>query len=266
MNAEIFLESTREHRRSLIWWGLGITLFIGINMVFYPSIRDDSGLSDYSKELPEAVRALFVGGELDLTSPAGYLNSQIFALTAPTLLAIFAVTAGAGAIAGDEERGYLDLRLAQPVSRIWFGLQQFAWLVAGTLILAAVLLLTVMIGSIAFDLSIGFDKVLAITVSTTLFALVFGALALAVGGAWPGKSRAIAVAAAAATFSWVMEGFAKLVSWLEPIQVVSPNHLAFGQDPLTGGAPWLEWGALVAMIGSLLAVAVFGLGRRDVRQ
>ena len=266
MNAEIFLESSREHRRSLVWWGLGITLFIGINMVFYPSIREDSGLSNYSKELPEAVRALFVGGELDLTSPSGYLNSQIYALMAPTLLAIFAVSAGAGAIAGDEERGFLDLRLAQPVSRTWFGLQQFAWLLAGTLLLAVVLLLTVALGSIAFDLSIGFDKVLAITVSTALFALVFGALALAVGGVWPGRSRAIAVAAAAATVSWVLDGLAKIVSWLEPIQNVSPYHLAFGRDPLTNGAPWLEWGVLVAVIAALVAVTLFGLGRRDVRQ
>lgn len=266
MNAEIVLESSREHRRSLLWWGVGITLFIGINLVFYPSIRDSTGLSDYSKDMPEAVRALFVGGELDLTSPSGYLNSQIFALMAPTLLTIFAVSAGAAVIAGDEERGLLDLRLAQPVTRGSFVLQQFLWLVTGTFVLTVVLAATVYLGSIPFDLTIGFGKVVAATISTALFALLFGTLALAVGGVIPGKSRAIAVAAAAATLSWVLDGLSKAVSWLDPFQDVSPYYQAFGQNPLTGGAPWTGWLFLVAGIAVLLLVAVLGLRGRDVRQ
>jgi ABC-2 type transport system permease protein len=266
MNAEILLESSREHRRSLLWWGVGITLFIGINLVFYPSIRDSTGLSDYSKDMPEAVRALFVGGELDMTSPSGYLNSQIFALMAPTLMTIFAVSAGAAAIAGDEERGLLDLRLAQPVARVSFVLQQLFWLVAGTFILTIVLAATVTLGSIPFDLTIAFSKVVAATVSTALFALLFGALALAVGGLTPGKARAIAVAAAAATVSWVLDGLSKAVSWLEPFQDVSPYYQAFGQNPLTNGAPWFGWLLLTAATALLVCIAIFGLNRRDVRQ
>ena len=145
MNAEIVFEGFREHRRSLLWWSFGLVVFTVITLVFYPSIRDSSGLSDYSKDLPEAMRAMFVGGELDLTSPSGFLNSQIFAVMAPTLLAIFAVSTGASAIAGDEERGLLDQRLAQPVSRSSMVVQQFFWLLAGVAILTAVLLATVVL-------------------------------------------------------------------------------------------------------------------------
>lgn len=250
----------------MLWWGVGIALFVGINLVFYPSIRDSTGLSDYSKGMPEAVRALFVGGELDLTSPAGFLNSQIFALMAPTLMAIFAVSAGAASIAGDEERGFLDLRLAQPLSRRAFVIQQFLWLVAGVTVLAFVLLGTVVLGSIPFDLPIAFDKVLAVTISIALFGLFFGALALAVGGVVPGKARAIAVAAAAATASWVLDGLARAVSWLEPFQDLSPYYQAFGQNPLTNGAPWLGWVLLTVAIGILVAVSAIGLEKRDVRQ
>ena len=54
----------------------------------------------YDKDLPESVRALFAGGELDLASPVGYLNSQVYALMAPLLLLIFSIGAGAAAVAG----------------------------------------------------------------------------------------------------------------------------------------------------------------------
>ena len=76
-------QTLRERRRSLLWWTLGLVALVVLNVAFYPSVRDDPALSDYAKDLPESVRALFAGGELDIASPAGYLNSQIFALMAP---------------------------------------------------------------------------------------------------------------------------------------------------------------------------------------
>ena len=266
MNAEIVLEGFREHRRSLLWWSFGLIVFTAITLVFYPSMRDSAGLSAYSKDLPEAMRAMFVGGELDLTSPSGFLNSQIFAVMAPTLLAIFAVSTGASAIAGDEERGLLDQRLAQPVSRTSVVIQQFLWLSAGVLILTIVLLATVGLGGRPFDLNVNFMNLLAISVSTGLFGLLFGVMSLAVGCVIPGKSRAVAVAAAVATLSWIIDGLTMSVSWLEPVQDFSPYHQAYGASPLLNGIPWGGWAILAAITASLVAISIIGLNRRDIRQ
>ena len=82
------------------------------------------------------------------------------------------------AIAGDEERGLLDQRLAQPVSRTSVVIQQFLWLSAGVLILTIVLLATVGLGGRPFDLNVNFMNLLAISVSTGLFGLLFGVMSL----------------------------------------------------------------------------------------
>ena len=74
-------------------------------------------LSNYGEDLPDRSEHSSSDGELDLASPAGYLNSQIYALLAPLLLLIFSIGGGAGAVAGEEERGTLDLLLAHPVRR-----------------------------------------------------------------------------------------------------------------------------------------------------
>ena len=126
---------------------LGLAALIALNVAFYPSVRDDEALSDYAKDLPESVRALFAGGELDLTSPAGYLNSQIFALMAPLILLIFTIGAGAGVVAGEEERGTLDLLLAHPVRRRDYVVQRFLALAGLVAALAIVLLATAALGS-----------------------------------------------------------------------------------------------------------------------
>ena len=266
MATDVALGTLRERRRSLVWWALGIALFVAINLAFYPSVRGDEALSDYAEKLPESVRALFAGGELDLASPAGYLNSQVFALTAPLLLLIFSIGAGAGAVAGEEERGVLDLLLAQPLRRRDYVVQRFLALAALIGVLSLVLLATVALGSLAVDLDIAFGKVVAATVSVALLALFFGTVAEAVGALRPGRGRAIAVAAGVAVASWMLDGLAQGVDALEPWRPLSPYYHALGQNPLREGVAPGSWALLAA--GTLLALAVgaAGFDRRDIRQ
>ena len=130
MRAEVALQTLRERRRSLLWWSLGLVAFVALNIAFYPSIRGDTAINDYVKDLPESLRGLFAGGELDIASPAGCLNSQVFALMAPLILLIFAVGAGVDAVAGEEERGTLDFLLAHPLRRRHYVVQRVLALTA----------------------------------------------------------------------------------------------------------------------------------------
>lgn len=266
MPTEVLLEALRERRRSLLWWALGLAALIALNVAFYPSVRDDPALSDYAKDLPESVRALFVGGELDLASPTGYLNSQIYALMAPLLLLIFTIGAGAAAVAGEEERGTLDLLLAHPLRRRDYVVQRFLALAALVAALTIVLLVTVALGSWLVDLEIGFDRLLAASVSVGLLALLFGAIALAVGAIAPGRARAIAVAAGVAVVAWIFDGLAQAVDALEAWRPLAPYYHALGQNPLREGASWGGWAILAAATVVFVVSAVVGLERRDVRQ
>ncbi|MET1010144.1 MAG: ABC transporter permease subunit [Gaiellaceae bacterium] len=266
MRAEVALQTLRERRRSLVWWSLGLLALVALNIAFYPSIRDDTSINDYVKDLPESLRGLFAGGELDIASPAGYLNSQVFALMAPLILLIFAVGAGADAVAGEEERGTLDFLLAHPLRRRDYVVQRVLALTALVAGLSAVLLATVWLGSLAVDLEIGFGRLVAASASVGLLALLFGVLALAAGSVWPGRSRAIAVAAGVAVAAWLLDGLGQAVDVLDAWRPLSPYYQAIGRNPLREGAPWSGWGALAAATALLAAVAAAGLERRDLRQ
>lgn len=266
MRAEVVLQTLRERRRSLLWWSLGLLALVALNIAFYPSIRGDTSINDYVKDLPESLRGLFAGGELDIASPAGYLNSQIYALMAPLILLIFAVGAGADAVAGEEERGTLDFLLAHPLRRRHYVVQRVLALTALVAGLSAVLLATVWLGSLAVDLEIGFGRVVAASASVGLLALLFGVLALAAGSVWPGRARAIAVAAGVAVAAWLLDGLGQAVDVLDAWRPLSPYYQAIGRNPLREGAPWSGWGALAAATALLAAVAAAGLERRDLRQ
>jgi ABC-2 type transport system permease protein len=266
MPTEVLVQSVRERGRSLLWWTLGIVGLVGVTVAFYPSIRGDAGLSNFGEDLPESLRALFVGGELDLASPVGYLNSQIYAALAPLLFLVFSIGAGAGAVAGEEERGALDLLLAEPVRRRDYVVQRFLALAALVAGLAVVLLATVALGSALVDLDIGFDKLLAASVSVALLAVLFGAVALAVGAIRPGRAAAIAAAAGLAVAAWLLDGLGQAVDALDPVRPLSPFYQALGRNPLRDGVPWTGWAVLLVGTLLLVVVAAVGLERRDVRQ
>ncbi len=266
MSAELMRESLRGHRRSLLWWSFGLLLLVGIIVAFYPSTRDASGLNDYAKELPKAVRGLFAGGEVDFTSPAGYLNSQLFALMVPLLLLIFSIGFGAGAIAGEEEHGFLDFLLAQPVPREIVVLARVAALAALCAALGAVLFVATVLGDAIVGLDVGVGAVLAATFSAVLLALLFGVLALTLGAWLPGRARAISISAALATAAWLVDGLGQVVDALDVPRAISPYRRLIGVNPLSDGAPWAAWLGTVALIAAFAIAASVLLRRRDVLQ
>jgi ABC-2 type transport system permease protein len=266
MATDVLVEALRERQRSLLWWTLGLVALIGVTIAFYPSIRDDPSLSDYAKDLPESLRALFAGGELDLASPTGYLNSQIFALTAPIVLLIFAIGAGSGAVAGEEERGTLDLLLAHPLGRRDYVIQRSVALAILVGLLAGVLLLSVAVGAWLVDLEIAFGRLAAASTSVALLGIFFGLVALAAGAVRPGRAQAIAVSGGIAVVAWLLDGLGQAVEVLDAWRPLSPYYQALGQSPLREGAPWGGWAILVVVSLALVIAAAAGLERRDTRQ
>ena len=157
---------------------------------------------------------------------------------APIPLLIFAIGAGAGAVAGEEERGTLDFLLANPLRRRDYVVQRFLALTALVAALAGVLLATVWLTSLLVDLEIGLDRLAAASLSVGLLALFFGTVALATGSLRSGRAKAIAVAAGVGIASWLLDGLGQAVDVLEPWRPLSPYYQLIGKNPLREGALW----------------------------
>ena len=125
----ITAKTLRDQRRALIGWSIGVAALVLLYASFYPSIKANAAqLDKYFESLPEALRNAIGTGTI--SSPVGYLRSEIFSTMGPLLLLILAIGAGARAIAGEEERKTLDLLLANPVTRRTVVMQKF-WAMVG---------------------------------------------------------------------------------------------------------------------------------------
>jgi len=265
VRVEVLARALGDHRRSLGAWAIAIALYVALIVVVWPSIRDSAQLTSAFEDYPDALKELF-GGEasFDFGTAAGYLNAELFSLMYPLLLAVFAISFGAGTLAGEEERGLLDLVLAHPVRRRRVVGEKAAGLVLALLGLTAVSAATMLGVGAAVDLDAGIGNLLAAVVGSMLVAAVMGALALFVG-AWRG-SRAAAIGAAAAVFvaGYLVQVLAGLVDALGPLRWVSPMYLANGTTPIRNGWPLAQLGGLLVVTALLLGSSAWVFDRRDL--
>lgn len=266
MLRNVFLKTLRDQRRGLLWWSAGLTLLSGLIVAIYPSISGIEDLEKVVEAYPEELLALFGATDLpSITSPAGYLNAELFGLMLPFLFIIFAVAQGSSAIAGEERTGTLEILLSEPITRGRLILEKFASLVASMVILAVVLWVVLAVGSLVVNLDISLLRLAEMTISVTLLGLAFGALAFAVGGAIGGRSRSIGVAAAAVVATYLLNALSIIVDFLEPTRWLSPFYYYNGATPLVNGLNLVHAVILLAVVLVLAATAYIGFQRRDLR-
>ena len=256
-------KAARDQRRSLIAWGIGVGAVVAMYAAFYPSIKGSAAdLQAYMDNLPDAIRNI-VAAE-DYTSPVGYLESEFFNTMGLLVVLIFAIGAGARAIAGEEEGGTLDLLLSAPVRRGQVLATKAAAIATSIFSLAALAAVTIVVTGPPFDLSVPLADLLAACVMLALVGLSFGGVALAVGTATGRRTMANAVAGGLAVLTFIVNAVGPTVDWLRPLRPLSPFR--WYQDPgvLTGGLHVMNVLVLSGIAIVTYAIAHLAFERRDL--
>ena len=263
MLGSVVSKTIRDHRKALAWWVGGSVAIVLMYSSFFPSVRGNAEqFNRYLKDLPDVVRNL-IGG-LDFTTPEGYLQSELFSFLAPILVLVYAIGAGARAVAGEEEAGSLDLLLSTPVRRPRVVADKFAAMVLTTFALTVSMWLAVLVFGPAFDLRPGLGGFTAMSLNTFLLGLAFGSVALAIGSATGRKALAIGVPSGIAVVTFIVNALGPSVEWLEPFRLVSPFYYYSGGEPIVHGLDPVHALVLAGISGVALAFAVWAFERRDL--
>jgi ABC-2 type transport system permease protein len=180
------------------------------------------------------------------------------------IIGIFAVSAAAGLLAGDEERGTLDLILAHPVSRsaLFWG-RVLAYVVAMILILG-VGWLSWVIPSAGSGMDLTWIEFLRPFGPLLAQLLLFGTLALLLSMIMPSSRSAGMLAGGLLVANYLMVGLANINEDLKAIVVWTPLHFYQGGYAADG----LKWGWLGGLLAVAAALALLGWWRfrqRDIR-
>ena len=262
----VFVKSLLDHRRGLAWWMLGVVLLCAAMTSFYPSISTNDAVQDYLDSYDPDLLAIFGFSEhMDITTGPGYLNAEMFGFMVPVLVIIFAVSLGAAAIAGEEDKRTMELLLSEPVSRQRVLLEKYAFLLAANAMLGVVLWLSLAVGAVAVGMDVGMFKLAEATISSALLGLTFGSLAFAIGAFTGNRGLSVGVSAGAAAASYVINTLAAIVDFLEPAKWLSPFFYYNDNVPIANGLDPLHLSLLLVVIAVPAIAGYLAFLRRDLR-
>jgi len=262
----VLRQMLRERRRTVLWWTLAVLALTAITAASYPAVRDmGSALEQVLEFMPEGTLEL-MGAAGGITSPAGYLNSQLYSNILPILLLIFGIGTAAWTVAGAEREGTLEPLLANPVSRSRTALERFT----GTAILLSVptlaMTLLLIVLRTPFELGdVDAGKLVAAGVGTYLLVLLFVSLTYAVGAATGSKGGAIATGAGAAAATYVVFALSSFVDFFRDLRVISPWHWFLDNSPLIEGWNWPAIGVPLLVVIPAVALGTALFTQRDLR-
>jgi ABC-2 type transport system permease protein len=259
-----FLHSLSRARGQSLGWGLSLGLLAMYMVQFYDTIAEQQEpimklIQSYPKEL-----MAFFGDIGESFSPAGYLSLELFSYM-PIIIGIYAVLAGSGLLAGDEESGLLDLVLAHPVSRgALFAGRLLAFVVTLTGILALMWLGCVVGADYSEMLNLSASDLLLPFFSLFGLLALFGGLALFLSMVLPSRRMAAMTAGVLLVGSYFLTSLARISDSLKDAARFSPLNYFQGGDAINGlNTSWLV--GLLAC-GALFAfLAWWRFERRDIR-
>ena len=253
-----------QSRGQILGWGLGIAALGLILVPFYDVFMEQQ--ADFMQMLesyPPEVLAFFGGDAASMASPAGYLGMYGFSML-PVILGIFALIAGSGLLASDEENGRLDLIVAHPVSRAALFWGRLAGFVVSTV---AILILgwlgfAVLLGASSLDVSWGEMAIPFLPLLAQV--LIYGTLALLFSMLLPARRLAAMAAGLVMVVSYVSSSMATLNESLAAVARFLPYDYFQGGDALSGlNLTWFL--GLLAASTVLALLAWWRFQRRDIR-
>lgn len=261
----LFKRTLTNFRGAILGWGISIGLLGMMLIPFYDTIIEQKEqIESLINSYPPGLQAFF-GDFSEFASPDGFLSVEYFAIM-PIILGIFAVLAGSGLLASDEENGTMDLLLAQPIRR-----SEFFWgrLLALVVAIYAILGLAwlgmaLLLGRYTLGNFIGPGQLILPFLTVGAQVLLFGTLALALSMLLPSRRMAGMSAGILLVTSYFLSSLSRINSSLEGLATFSP--LTYYQS---GGAingldwQWLSGIHLVALLFALFAWWRFE--RRDIR-
>jgi len=259
----LFWKTLRDQRWSLLGWSIGLAALSLYLQYVYPFINRAAEMMKVLDSLPPVIKNL-IGKNNFITTPEGFFNLQPFSILAPLLFIVFAVARGSDATAGEEERGTLDLLLANPLQRWQVVLQKSLAHGAALFVLSVVFWVGMAGGTWLFGIVLDRLRLAAVIFSCWLLGLVFYSISLACG-CWRGKKKfSIGVSGGLAVITYLINAYAPMVENLRPWRFYSPFYYYNGNTVINNGLHPVHVLVLACLIAFFFSAALFAFNRRNL--
>jgi beta-exotoxin I transport system permease protein len=262
MRGSIYLKTLHDLRGQILAWSLGLAAIAAANVLLFPTIQAMPRLIDFLESMPPAIQAM-VGDVRAMAQLEGFLRAKLFD-PLPLLLSIFAVSQGAGLIAGEIEMKSIDLLLARPIPRWRIASGKFLALMTATAAMAAALVLTLIVCARFVTTDVSARYLILSTANGLPLTWFFGAVALFFSCCLPRAKQAGMVAGGLVVASYVFETLRLLSNSLrnwDEVSLFAQQKAGFTLVGELHAGP-IAW--LLGLVVVLVVAAALAFERRDL--
>lgn len=246
--------------RGVFVWGLVFGLYGAAMTATFTTFAGSAEQMDQLLEAyPEGMLDAF--GVTGLGTAEAFLDSQVFYL-APLALAFFPILAGAGAIAGAEEGGSIDVLLGNPLPRWQLVVGNFVATGLSFLAILAMAGVPTWITAAVLDVDLGPFTTAGAFLNLWPTCLFFGAVALLCSAAFHRRALAVAVPGFLLFAMFLLNATGNASEDLEGLQRLSV--LYYYGSAIKDGIDWANFAGTTAATVLLVALAVAVFQRRDI--
>lgn len=261
----VFTYALKKFRGQILGWGVSLGLLSAYIVPLYDTVSAQrEQFTQLLKSYPKELFAFFGGEVNSFLTPKGYLNTEFFSFM-PLIIGIFAILAGSGLLAGDEEAGVLDLILAHPVSRTKLFVGRFLAFILSLLITLGIIWTGfVLMMQRSTTLNFPWDKMILPFLSLFSILVFFGTLALLLSMLLPSRRFASMTSGIILVASFFISSLVRLDQNLETLAKFSPLNYYQGGEAISG----LNWGWVFGLLAVSLIFVVLAWWRfkkRDIR-
>ncbi len=260
----IFRYGLARLRGQVLGWGLAMCVLAVLSVARYGVLRDNREAMEKMLQGSMGEVAAVFGDTSKLFTPQGFLSMQFFNYL-PLILGVYAVLAGSGLLASDEENGTLDLVLAHPVSRTALFAGRFLAFAASTAAILAFCWLGLVAGTTWFPyVDVGWGALVLPNLSLLAVLLLYGCLALLLATLVASRRMAAMTAGLVMVASFFLTMFGRVDEGVKNAARFFPlEYYQSGEAILGLNGTWLA--GLLAAAGVFTGLAWWRFERRDIR-
>jgi len=202
-------------------------LFVWMMIAFFPTMLENAkeleeAFANYPKEFLEAFDITSM--ETMFANLEGFLAVEYYSIIWPIIAIILVLSCGGGAIAGEIDRGTIEVLLAQPVSRARL---YWAKYLAGTIIIVAfVILSNLFVPPLAsfYNVEFQWKSLLMISALGFLFSLALFSIAMMFSALSSSKGRAASIGGVIVIMMYGLDLISKFKESVEGVKYLSFFH------------------------------------------
>lgn len=265
----VFQKAFRDSRRTVIWTGIGLGLYVLFCLSFYPTILEQADeFNELLSNYPPEMMAMFYGDaatDMNLADPITFLQTYI-GVWGVLIIAAVVIVQAFNAITNEERSGAMDVLMSLPLTRREVLLGRIFNTGVGVLLMLTCVVVIVLLGTVfveGFEVSLG-DAVLSVY-GAFLPIMVIAVVAYLLAVFVPSRRKfAGALAYLFLMGSYLLNGFAVTVESLDNIRPFLVFNYYSMSELATTGVNWVEWGGLLVVIVLGMGLAVWGWERKEL--